>query len=276
MVTSIFAGEFRSVFRGRGIEFDEVREYQPGDDVRAIDWNVTARSGRPFVKRYVEERERTLFFIVDASPSTFFGTSGRPKSRLAAEVCALLSYAALRNRDRVGLLLFTDRAEALVPPGKGERHVLRVVRTLLTTTPQGCGTDLAGALERAGRLLRPGTVVFVISDFHAPDFRRPLALLHARHDVVAIPITDRVETEFPDCGVVTLRDAETGARITVDMASPACREEFRRAADRARAGLREVFRSLGVDSVELSGDDDYRRALMAFFRMREERRRRRP
>src|SRR5687768_556951 len=226
LVNSLFTGEYRSVFKGQGMEFSEVREYQPGDEVRSIDWNVTARMRRPFVKRYIEERELTVMLVVDLSGSERFGTVRRFKSELATELGAVLAMSAIRNNDRVGILLFTDRVEHVVPPRKGRRHVLRLIRDLLVHEPVGRGTDLAGALTYLRQMLHHKTIIFVISDFLAPDIERSLKFLAAQHDVVAISIDDPSERSLPDIGVARLTDAETGATIDIDTSDPAVRAHF--------------------------------------------------
>jgi uncharacterized protein (DUF58 family) len=207
VVSDVFAGEYLSVFKGRGMEFNEVREYQPGDEERDIDWNVTARMGRPFVKKFVEERELTVMLLVDASASSRFGTRDRFKSELAAELCAVLAFSAIRNKDRVGLVIFTDRIEKFVPPGKGSRHVLRVIREVLYFRPQGRGTDISLALDYLNRVIRRRSVVFLVSDFLAAGFERALRVSARRHDLVALLVRDPREEELPPAGLVRLEDA---------------------------------------------------------------------
>src|SRR5687768_3769245 len=206
LVNSVFTGEYRSVFKGQGMEFSEVREYQPGDEVRSIDWNVTARMRRPFVKRYIEERELTVMLAVDLSGSERFGTTTRFKSELATELGAVLAMSAIRNNDRVGILLFTDRVEHVVPPRKGRRHALRIIRDLLVHEPAGHGTDIPDALEYLGKMLRSKSIVFVLSDFLGQDLERPLKLLAQRHDVIAITIEDPSERRLPDVGLARFVD----------------------------------------------------------------------
>ena len=216
LVNSLFTGEYHSVFKGQGMEFAEVREYQPGDDVRSIDWNVTARMGKPYVKRYIEERELTVMLAVDLSGSERFGTRARFKSELASELAAVLAMSAIRNNDRVGAVLFTDRIEHVVPPRKGRRHALRVMRDLLAFEPEGRGTDLAGALEYAGRMLKHKAIIFVVSDFQSADLEQPLKLLAQRHDVVAVTVDDPSEQHLPDIGLARFVDPETGYVLDVD------------------------------------------------------------
>ncbi|MEW6200142.1 MAG: DUF58 domain-containing protein [Planctomycetota bacterium] len=272
MVHDLFAGQYHSAFKGRGMEFEEVREYQPGDDVRTIDWNVTARTGRPFVKSYREERELTVVLLVDVSASQGFGTRQQLKSELVAEIGATLAFSAIQNNDKVGLILFTDRVEKVVPPRKGTRHVLRVVRELLYHTPTGCGTDVAGALEYLGRVLRRRAVVFLISDFQSPEFRRPLRSIRHRHDLIPIVVGDRREAKLPAAGFIELFDAETGEQLLVDSRSRAVRERFRQMAEQQREGLRTEFRRLRIDTIEVATGEPFVEPLATFFRRRGRRR----
>jgi uncharacterized protein (DUF58 family) len=278
LVASRFSGEYHSVFKGQGIEFVEVRPYLPGDDVRAIDWNVTARTGEAHVKKYVEERELTVLLLVDLSGSQRFGTRGRFKSEMVAEVAATLAMSAVRNNDRVGLLVFTDRVEAFVPPAKGRRHVLRIIRDLLAFAPAGRGTDLPGAIRHAVRMLRSRSIVFIVSDFHTPGrqeaLERAMAGAAARHDVVPVVLSDPAETELPDVGVLRLIDPETGDVVTVDTGSAVARTRFAGAAEAERAVVRRLFRRLGVDEIALRTDEAVSGAVLSFFRRRERRLRR--
>ena len=275
LVNSLFAGEYRSVFKGQGMEFAEVREYQPGDEVRTIDWNVTARMRRPFVKRYIEERELTVMLAVDLSGSERFGTVHRFKSELATEIGAVLAMAAVRNNDRVGLLLFTDRVEHVVPPGKGRRHALRVIRDLLVHEPQGAGTDVAGATEYLRRLLSQHAIVFLISEFAAPALDHPLKLLSQQHDVVAITVEDPSERTLPDLGLARLVDPETGRAVDVDTSDPAVREQYEKLVAEEVLARRRLLRRLGIDEIAVSTDRGYIDALLRFFRARSTRERRR-
>jgi len=274
LVTSIFAGEYQSVFKGRGIEFQEVREYLPGDDVRAIDWNVTARMGRPFVKRFVEERELTVLFLLDVSASSRFGTAGELKSRLFAEICGVLAFAAQRTNDKVGLILFSDRIERFVPPKKGSRHVLRLIRDALALVPAGQGTDIPLAIDFLQRVVKHPAVVFLLSDFHAPPCASTLAAAARRHDLVAITATDPAERELPPVGLVRLVDAESGAGRLVDTRSPAVQRAYRERAAALRAQRRSQLAAAGIDLVEVADAGSCLRDLLAFFRLRERRRRR--
>jgi uncharacterized protein (DUF58 family) len=268
LVDETFAGQYVSVFKGRGMEFSEVREYIEGDDVRTIDWNVTARTGRPFVKRYVEERELTVMLLVDASASSRFGTATGLKRDIAAEICAILAFSAIQAHDKIGLLLFTDRIEKYIPPGQGRRHVLRVIRDLLYHEPTGSGTDIGAALDFLARVQKRRTVAFLVSDFIGEGFDKPLQIANKRHDVVAVSITDPREIEMPDVGLIELEDAETGEIRCVDTSDPAFREQFRALADAGRGRLARTFRSLGVDSIDIRTDQDAVGPLVRFFRER--------
>jgi len=271
LVDSRFAGEYRSLFKGQGMEFAEVREYQPGDEVRSIDWNVSARMGRPFVKRYVEERELTIMLALDLSGSSRFGTRARFKHDLAIELAGVLSLAAVRNNDRVGLMLFTDRVEHALPARKGRKHALRLIRDLLTVEPKGRGTSMAAAVDRLMRLLPHRSVVFLASDFIAADVEKPLARLAQRHDVIAVTLEDPSERVLPDIGAARLEDPETGEIIEIDTSHPAVRAAFaeRTAAD--DAARRKLFGRLGLDEIIVHTDHGYVDALLAFFRARSRR-----
>jgi uncharacterized protein (DUF58 family) len=275
LVTSLFSGEYRSVFKGQGMEFAEVREYNPGDEVRSIDWNVTARMGHPFVKRYIEERELTVMLAIDLSGSERFGTTHRFKSELAIELATVLAMSAVRNNDRVGVMLFTDEVEHVVPPGKGRRHVLRVIRDLLVHEPEGSGTNIAGAIEYLRRMLRQKAIVFLVSDFLAPDLERPLKWLAQQHDVVAVTIEDPSEETLPDIGLARLSDPETGETIDVDMSDPAVREAYTTMVSSERAERRRLFRRLAIDEIVMRTGGRFIEPLLRFFRARETRARRR-
>ena len=274
MVTDVFAGQYQSVFKGRGMEFDEVRQYFPGDDVRSIDWNVTARTGEPFVKKFVEERELTVMFLLDLSRSAYFGTANKLKRQLAAEICSLLAFAAMQNNDKVGLIAFTDRIEKFVPPRKGLRHGLRIVREALYLEPEGRGTDICAALEYLNQVSRRRTVCFIISDFYDEGFEKLLSIANKRHDIAAITITDPKEIELPDVGIIALRDPETGKETLVDTANQAIRRRFNENAIRIFAERERTFGRINVDSVDIRTDVPYGKALFSFFRMRERRVRR--
>lgn len=276
LVDAIFGGEYHSVFRGQGMEFAEVRDYQLGDDIRHIDWNVTARMAHPYVKKHVEERELTVLLAVDLSGSEQFGTRGRFKAEVAAEVAAVLALSAVRNNDRVGLIIFTDRVEHVVPPKKGRRHVLRVIRDVLAWTPEGRGTDIASALDYAARLLSHRGVIFVMSDFIPSADARPteawektLRTVARRHDVVAVSITDIADTALPEAGLLVLVDPETGNEVAVDTNRSMIREDFERAVEAEQAEVRRLFRRLGIDEVEVGTQTSAVRPLLQFFKRRE-------
>jgi uncharacterized protein (DUF58 family) len=270
-VTDIFAGQYQSVFKGSGIEFDEVREYFPGDDIRSIDWNVTARMGHPYVKKFVEERQLTIMILLDVSLSCRFGTVNSIKSDLAAEVCSVIAFSAIQNNDKVGVLTFTDRVEKFIPPRKGVKHVLRVVREALYNKPSGYKTDINDVLEYLNRVTRRRTITFVISDFFAKDFKKTLSITNKRHDVIAVTITDPAELELPEAGVIKLHDAETGEPYVVDTSDPAVRRLFRKNSEQMIDRRKETFRSTKVDNIDIRTDKPYVEPLMQFFRMREKR-----
>ena len=268
LVQESMAGEYHSVFRGRGMEFSEVREYQPGDDVRTIDWNVSARMGHPYVKKFVEERELTVFLAVDVSGSKEFGSVARTKGELAAEVAALLAFSAIKNNDRVGALLFTGRVERYIPPKKGRTHVLRVIREVLSFEPQDRRTDIAAALEYAARVLRRHCVLFLISDFLDKGYQRPLGIAARKYDMIAVSIEDPREESLPAVGLLEVEDAETGATRILDTSDPALRLEPARRAARRRDDLAKVLRTAGVDLVRLSTDRPYDLPLVRYFEER--------
>jgi len=286
MVTDVFAGEYKSIFKGRGIEFEEVREYSPGDEIRFIDWNVTARVGNPYVKKFVEERELTVMLLVDVSASNLFGTVNQLKSQLAAELCSILAFSAIKNNDRVGLVAFSDKIEKFVPARKGTRHVLRVIReALYFSSPEynaafkdkkerRSGTDISLALEYLNRVTTRRTIVFIISDFYAPDFKRNLSVANKRHDVIAVTVTDPREFELPNIGIIRLNDAETKETILVDTEDAGVRREYNRNSLKKFADRRELFKSVNVDSIDIYTNAPYTKALIRFFKTRERRIRR--
>ena len=278
LVNSRFSGEYLSSFKGQGIEFAEVREYQPGDDVRSIDWNVTARLRAPYVKRYVEERELSVLLVVDLSGSDRWGTHGRLKSRLVAEVATTIAMSAVRNNDRVGLLIVTDHVERFIPPRKGRRHVLRLIRDLLAFTPRNTGTDLSTAVEYAQRILPHRSLIFFFSDFQLGDgwesFSRSLSGLRVRHDVVACHLMDRRDSELPNVGLLRTIDPENGREVVIDTASRSLRERYASLAAEELTWARKTFGRLGVDEIRLRTDLPYAPPLIAFFGRRERRRRR--
>ena len=271
LATDFLSGQYESVFKGSGIEFDEVRDYQPGDEIRTIDWNVTARMGAPFVKKFIEERQLTVMLLLDASSSSSFGTTKRFKKELAAEVCAVLAFAAIQNNDRVGLIIFTDRIEKFVPPKKGRHHVLRVVREALYFHPKGKGTDIAGALRYLDNVVTRRAVTFVISDFFAKDFRKPLSIANKKHDIVAVTITDPRETALPNAGIIELVDAETGAPYIIDTSSPKVRRRYADKSSEMRQERKTLFGSVGVDHIDVSTDKPYIEEFIKFFRIRKKR-----
>jgi uncharacterized protein (DUF58 family) len=268
LVNDVFAGEYHSVFKGRGMEFVGVREYEPGDDIRTIDWNVTARLGHPFVKKFQEERELTVVLMVDASGSGQFGSVERMKGEIAAEICALLAFSAIKNNDKVGLLIFTDHVEKFVPPKKGREHVLRVIREILYFEPKGTGTDLEGALRHLLRMLKRKAVVFLVSDFLDSGYDRVLRIAARKHDMVAVSVTDPRESVFPASGFVDLEDAETGERLTFDAGDRRARAAFEAVAlvdEERRAKTLSVLRE---KVVSIRTDESYVEPLMSFFRRR--------
>ena len=271
LVDTVFAGNYHSVFKGRGMNFEDVREYQPGDEIRAIDWNVTARLGTAFVKKFTEERELTVMLIVDVSASGSFGSSTQSKRELAAEVACLLAFSAIRNSDKVGLLLFTDRVELFIPPKKGRSHTLRLIREILFFEPAGRGTDPALALDYLNRIVTRRAVVFFISDFQAPDFSHALAVSGKRHDFIAVRIQDERETALPNVGIITLEDAETGEQIEINTADSNTRTRFRDWADQDARDLTRTLRRNNIDAITLRTSEDYLPALRSFFRLRERR-----
>jgi len=267
-VNDVLAGEYHSVFKGRGMEFDEVREYQIGDDIRTIDWNVTARTGVPHVKRYVEERELTIMFMVDLSASGTFGSGQRSKNELVAEFCALLAFSAIKNNDKVGLIIFTDTVELFVPPAKGTRHVLRIIRELLSFSPQRSGTDINAALDYLGRVMVRRGIVFLVSDFQASGYERPLRVMARRHDCIGVSVSDPREHQLPAAGLIELEDAESGERIVIDTASSSFRQHFMDLANQQRAELASRLGAAQVDHIALSTGREYTTDLISFFRQR--------
>jgi len=268
VVNEVMAGQYHSVFKGRGMEFAEVREYMPGDDVRIIDWNVTARMGAPFVKVFHEERELTVILVVDMSRSLDFGTRDKTKSELAAELCALLAFSAVQNNDRVGLIIFTDKIERSIPPKKGRRHVLRIIREVLFFRPEAKRTDIALALEYLSRVYKKKAVVFLLSDFMAEGYDKALQVAGKRHDLIAVPLSDPREKGLEPVGLVELEDAETGKRMVVDMSHPGVRELFARAASRAEAQRTKIFRGADLDQIPITAGERYDQSLVRFFRAR--------
>ncbi|MEY2439327.1 MAG: hypothetical protein QOI34_712 [Verrucomicrobiota bacterium] len=268
LVETAFAGDYHSVFKGRGMNFEDVREYQPGDEIRAIDWNVTARMGNAFVKKFTEERELTVMLIVDVSASGNFGSTTQSKRELAAEVACLIAFSAIRNNDKVGLLLFTDQVELFIPPKKGRSHTLRLIREILFFEPEHRGTQPALALDYLNKIVTRRAVVFFISDFQAPDFSQALAVTARRHDFIAVHIQDEREKIFPNIGILTLEDAETGEQIEINTGDRGTRTRLADAAEQREAELLRILRRSNIDAIALRTGDDYLPALRSFFKQR--------
>lgn len=273
LVNEVFSGEYHSVFKGRGMSFAEVREYQYGDDIRSIDWNVTARAGSPFVKIFEEERELTVMLLVDVSASGDFGTKERLKGEVAVEICALLAFSAIKNNDKVGLVIFSDHVEKFVPPRKGRRHVLRVLRELLYHEPEGRGTDITAALDFLAHIQRKRAVTFLISDFRDDGFDKALAVAGRRHDLIAVRIGDAREQELPQVGLLELEDPETGERVVVNTSSAGFQRAFRDLNEGRRTALDRVLRRSKVDLIDIETGRPYVKPLMRFFKDRMRRQR---
>ncbi|MBF0484195.1 MAG: DUF58 domain-containing protein [Candidatus Omnitrophica bacterium] len=285
LVTDVFAGQYHSVFKGQGIEFDEVREYQIGDDIRTIDWNVTARTGKPHVKKFVEERELTVMIMVDMSHSLRFGSVNNLKNQIAAEISAVLALSAIQNNDKVGLIIFTDKVEKFIPPRKGRSHVLRVIREVLYFEPQGKTTNIEGALEYLSHTLTRRSIVFLISDFLAEgdkkisslrnsSLKKTIAIANKRHDLVAVTLNDPRESELPECGLVYLEDAETGEIFTIDCGDKMVRENYKSLNVKRIKDRERMLRSAGVDMINISTDKSYVDEIIKFFKQRGRRKRR--
>ncbi|MCY4000147.1 MAG: DUF58 domain-containing protein [Bacteroidetes bacterium] len=268
LVNNVFGGEYHSAFKGRGIEFSEVRPYQVGDDIRSIDWNVTARTSETFVKIFEEEREQTLLLVVDISGSSDFGTQDKFKREIAAEICAILGFSAIKNNDKVGLLLFSDQVELFVPPKSGRRHVLRLIRDMFAHQPQSTGTSLQVALNHILRVIRRRSIVLLVSDFLDKDFERPLRMVSRRHDTVAVQLTDPRETILPPLGLVTLFDPETKQSQLIDTGSRSVRNVFQQSSAQANKQLKSLLRKARVDHVEITCGEDFVDPLAKFFRAR--------
>ena len=271
MVNDILAGQYHSVFKGQGMEFDKVREYVPGDDVRMIDWNVTARTSVPHIKLLVEERELTVMLLVDASGSGRFGSVDRFKNELAAELCAVLAFSAIKNNDKVGLIIFTDEVELYVPPAKGRRHVLRVIREVLFFKPKGRKTDIPGALHFLNGVTKRRAVAFLVSDFMKEDYETPLRVANRRHDIIAVTVTDPREETLPNVGLLNVRDAETGREVLVDTGDAEVRDGYAREALERVRKREQVFKRTRVDAIHVRTDRPYVDEIYKFFRMRERR-----
>lgn len=271
IVNSIFGGEYQSAFKGRGMEFAEVREYIYGDDIRQIDWNVTARTGDPYIKKFEEEREQTLMLCVDISRSGLFGSANQSKSELSIEICAVLAFSAIKNGDKVGLVLFTNEIEKVIPPKKGRIHVLRLIRELLTTDPTGKGTDINSALSYVNRLLNHNAIVILASDFQDEEFERQMKITSRKHDLVNVLIEDKLEDELPDLGLIPLQDAETGEEVLVDTSNKKLRQQYQKRKAAHKANLRDLFLRMKVDTIELETNTSYIKPLVSFFRRRVQR-----
>jgi uncharacterized protein (DUF58 family) len=269
LVSETFAGQYQSTFKGRGIEFSDVREYVPGDDVRAIDWNVTARANKPFIKQYIEERELTLMILCDVSASQSFGSSDKPKSEAAAELAATFAFSALKNSDKSGLLLFSDKPELYIPPRKGKNHSLRIIRELLAYTPKSRGTDVSMALKMANRVMKRRGIIILISDFNSPEYAREVRLTASRHDLIPVVITDRFERALPAAkALLVSEDLENGADFTADLASPGYREAYAKEAAGRRAAMEAVMRSAGSDWIDIDPALPVHGPVVKFFRQR--------
>lgn len=268
VVNQIFSGEYHSVFKGRGMEFSEVREYQFGDDIRSIDWNVSARFNHPFVKIFEEERELTVMLVVDFSRSGTFGTVAQTKNEIAAEICAVLAFSAIKNNDKVGLILFTDRIEKFVPPKKGRAHILRIVRELVSFEPRGTGTDIRQALEYFNHVTKKRSIAFLVSDFIDDGYDQILRIISRRHDVIAVELSDPREEQLPDAGIIKLRDAETGKDRWIDTTDRAVRREFEKFWLSRRAARRSMFLRSKVDAIAIRIDRPYVKPIVDFFQLR--------
>jgi uncharacterized protein (DUF58 family) len=271
LVNDVFAGEYESIFKGRGMEFHEVREYVPGDDIRSIDWNVTARTGHPYVKKFIEERELTVIIMADMSGSGNFGTRNKMKIELMAEIGAVLSFSAIKNNDKIGLLLFTDKVEKFIPPKKGRPHVLRVIRELLYYKPESKKTSINAALEYLGKVLKKRSVVFLISDFMDSNYERLLRILNKRHDIIGISISDPREKDLMDIGLVEFEDAETGEALFLDTGDDLLKKELAKRRSFFIDARKKAFKSMGIDSVDIATDKPYIEPLILFFKARAKR-----
>ena len=268
----IFAGEYQTAFKGKGMAFSEVREYQPGDDIRSIDWNVTARYNAPFVKVFEEEREMTVMLLIDVSASGNFGTQEQFKRELATELSAILAFSAIKNNDKVGVIFFTDKVEQFIPPKKGKSHILRIIREVLDFQPTGKGTNIAGALEYFNSVIKKRSICFILSDFMSKEFDRPLKIASKKHDLVALRIHDTREDTLPNVGLVPMQDAETEKMIFVDTSSKKVRDNFAKNRLQATEKLRKLFPASGVDLIDITTGTDYVKPLINFFKTRGSRR----
>jgi len=271
LVNDLFSGEYHSTFKGQGMEFEEVRQYQPGDDIRLIDWNVTARTGYPYIKKFKEERELSVILLVDVSSSGFFGTKEKFKEDTAAELCALMAFSAIKNNDKVGMIIFSDRIEKFIPPKKGRAHVLRLIREILYFKPEVTGTDISGALEYFNRVIKKKSVVFLISDFLSEDYIKPLQIANNKHDIIAMKISDPRELKFENVGMIELEDAETGETFLIDTGSTAFRDDFAKQAETDNLALKRSFQLINLDFIQIITNRSYIIPLINFFKAREKR-----
>lgn len=269
LVNTSLVGEYHSVFKGRGMEFSEVREYSPGDDIRSIDWNVTARSGAPFVKIYQEERELTVMLVVDASGSEVFGSQEMRKGEMAAEICAAVAFSAIKNNDKVGLIIFTDQIELFIPPKKGRKHVLRVIREVLFFEPRNKGTSIKQALDYLNQVIKKKSIVFLVSDFRDEGYQQTVQITSRKHDLIAVNMVDPREVTLPPVGFVQVADAETGEEVIIDTDDPVFRQKFEESTRMDLNRLRDFFARSGVDSIEIYTDRNYIDPLIHFFKLRE-------
>lgn len=271
IVNQVFSGEYHSVFKGRGMEFSEVREYQFGDDIRNIDWNVTARFGHPYIKVFEEERELTVMLLVDLSGSLMFGSVSKTKQRVAAELSAILAFSALKNNDKVGLILFTDKIEKFVPPRKGNKHVLRIIREVLSFEPEGNSTDIKAALEFMNNAIKKRSIVFLLSDFLDDGYEKILKVVGRKHDLIGVVLDDRRENEFPSIGLVKFTDAETGRERWIDTSSRRVRQAMKQARIQEISKRDSLFLKSRLDKIYVQTGEDYIKPLVQFFRLRERR-----
>ncbi|MBF0254500.1 MAG: DUF58 domain-containing protein [Candidatus Omnitrophica bacterium] len=269
LVESVFAGEYHSVFKGKGIEFDEVREYMPGDDIRDIDWNVTAKTGVPYTKRYVESRELTVMLLIDVSASEYFGTAQKQKSEIIAEICAVLAFSAIKNNDRVGVLFFTDQVEKFITPQKGKRHVLRAIREILSFKPRGKGTDIGAALKALNQIVPKRATVFLFSDFFTSGYEKLLKISHRKHDMIGVVVEDDREAEFPKVGAIELVDAESGRRLYFNSSSGRFRKRFSKLCKDSVEERNHLFDSIRMDHIEIRARENFVDPLIRFFKRRE-------
>jgi uncharacterized protein (DUF58 family) len=271
LVQDVFSGEYHSTFKGQGMEFSEVREYSIGDDIRMIDWNVTARMGSPYVKKFVEERELTVFILIDMSASSKFGTKTQLKSEIAAEISALLSFSAIKNNDKVGMIIFTNKIEKYIPPKKGRTHILRIIREILLFKPESKETDLNVALNYLNKITKRRAIVFLISDFISPDFYKAIAVTNKKHDLIAITLKDPREKSLPKAGFIFLEDAETSEELIIESFNPLFHKKFNEITNQKDKELEKIFNKMNIDYIKIDTEKPYINPLIAFFKMRERR-----